>query len=104
MPSGAPCIYKSGPAWHERQGPQAQRYIREARPVYDHPIAGSWLKIGAEVDLGRPSRLRRRWGEDAIFPTPDMDRREARDSPLRGCSGCRRRHQGYPQSSGLPRD
>ena len=49
MPSGAPCIYKSGPAWHERQSPQAQRYIREARPVYDHPIAGSWLKIGADI-------------------------------------------------------
>ena len=49
MPSGAPCIYKSGPAWHERKGPEACRYIREARPVYGHPIAGSWLKIGTDI-------------------------------------------------------
>ncbi|KAG8808704.1 hypothetical protein FRC17_003821, partial [Serendipita sp. 399] len=49
MPSGAPCIYKSGPAWPERKGPQAQRFIREARPVYGHPIAGSWLKVGMDI-------------------------------------------------------
>ena len=49
MPSGAPCIYKSGPAWPERKGPEAQRFIREARPVYGHPIAGSWLKIGTDI-------------------------------------------------------
>ena len=49
MPSGAPCIYKSGPAWPEHQGPQAQRCIREARPVYGHPIACSWIKIGADI-------------------------------------------------------
>ncbi|KAG7442270.1 uncharacterized protein BT62DRAFT_973805 [Guyanagaster necrorhizus] len=48
-PSGAPCIYKSGPAWPERPGPHAQRFIREARPVYGHPIAGSWLEIGTEI-------------------------------------------------------
>ncbi|KAG8891324.1 hypothetical protein FRC01_014764 [Tulasnella sp. 417] len=50
MPSGAPCIYKSGPAWPERKGLlEAQRFIREARPVYAHPIAGSWLKIGTDI-------------------------------------------------------
>ncbi|KAF8874483.1 hypothetical protein BD779DRAFT_1703538 [Infundibulicybe gibba] len=49
IPSRAPCIFKSGPAWHERKGPQAQSYIREARPVHGHPIAGSWLEIGAEI-------------------------------------------------------
>jgi len=49
LPSGAPCIYKSGPAWPERKGPQAQRYIREARPVYGHPIADSWLRIGMDI-------------------------------------------------------
>ncbi|KAG8893234.1 hypothetical protein FRB99_002117, partial [Tulasnella sp. 403] len=49
LPSGAPCIYKSGPAWPERKGPQAQRYAREARPIYGHPIADSWLKIGADI-------------------------------------------------------
>ncbi|KAG8906166.1 hypothetical protein FRC01_008107 [Tulasnella sp. 417] len=51
MPSGAPCIYKSGPAWpeFERKGTHAQSFIREARPIYDHPIAGSWLKIGTDI-------------------------------------------------------
>lgn len=49
MPSGAPCIYKSGPAWPECQGPQIRRFIRELRPVYGHPIAGSWRKIGTEI-------------------------------------------------------
>ncbi|EJC98231.1 uncharacterized protein FOMMEDRAFT_62329, partial [Fomitiporia mediterranea MF3/22] len=49
MPSGAPCIYKTGPAWPEPAGPQAQRFIREARPVYSHPIADSWLKIGTDI-------------------------------------------------------
>ncbi|KAF8595172.1 hypothetical protein BDV93DRAFT_534959 [Ceratobasidium sp. AG-I] len=48
-PSGAPCIYKSGPAWPERKGPQAQRYIREARPVYGHPLADAWLEIGTNI-------------------------------------------------------
>ncbi|KAG0128864.1 hypothetical protein HOY82DRAFT_621389 [Tuber indicum] len=48
-PSGAPCIYKSGPAWPELEGPQAQRYIRETRPVYGHPIANDWLKIGTDI-------------------------------------------------------
>ncbi|KAF9218311.1 hypothetical protein BS17DRAFT_804850 [Gyrodon lividus] len=33
MPSGAP----------------SQRYIREARPVYGHPTAGSWVKIGTNI-------------------------------------------------------
>ncbi|KAG7451368.1 uncharacterized protein BT62DRAFT_916395 [Guyanagaster necrorhizus] len=56
MPSGAPCIYKSGPAWPERKGPGAQRFIREARPVYGHPIAGSWLKIGTDIYKSLDSR------------------------------------------------
>ncbi|KAG7451365.1 uncharacterized protein BT62DRAFT_927053 [Guyanagaster necrorhizus] len=56
MPSGAPCIYKSGPAWPECTGPQTQRFIREARPVYGHPIAGSWLKIGTEISKSLDSR------------------------------------------------
>jgi len=56
MPSGAPCIYKSGPAWPEREGPQAQRFIREARPVYGHPIAPSWFKIGTEIYEALDSR------------------------------------------------
>jgi len=56
LPSGAPCIYKSGPAWPERKGPQAQRYIREVRPVYGHPIADSWFKIGTDIYKSLDSR------------------------------------------------
>ncbi|PWW72996.1 hypothetical protein C7212DRAFT_354227 [Tuber magnatum] len=42
-PSGAPCIYKTGPAWPKRQGgPHAQPYIREMRPVHGHPITTVW--------------------------------------------------------------
>lgn len=28
---------------------QARRYIHEARPVYGHPIASSWLEIGTDI-------------------------------------------------------
>lgn len=50
MPSGAPGIYKSGPAWPERSGRQAWRYFREARPVYGHHhCTGSWLEIGTDI-------------------------------------------------------
>ncbi|PWW76389.1 hypothetical protein C7212DRAFT_357331 [Tuber magnatum] len=49
MPSMARCIYKSGAAWPERNGPEGQPYIREARPVYGHPIANNWLAIGTEI-------------------------------------------------------
>ena len=55
-PSGAPCIYKSGPAWPERKGPDAQRYIREARPAYGHRIAGSWREIGTQISKCLDSR------------------------------------------------
>ena len=37
-PSRTPCIFKSGPDWPVRKGPQAQGIEREARPVYGHAI------------------------------------------------------------------
>ena len=40
------CIYKSGHSWPVRTGPEAQRIIREARPVYSHAIGPVWLSIG----------------------------------------------------------
>ncbi|KAI6145484.1 hypothetical protein BKA82DRAFT_129538 [Pisolithus tinctorius] len=49
LPSLPPCIYKSGPAWRERTGPEAYRITREARPVYDHPIADQWHAIGTSI-------------------------------------------------------
>ncbi|KAI9512136.1 hypothetical protein F5148DRAFT_1165554 [Russula earlei] len=47
--SGTPCVFKSGPDWPVRQGPQAQRFIREARPVYRHAIRSTWLSIGERI-------------------------------------------------------
>ena len=49
VPSGAPCVYKSGPAWSERQSPESQSIIRKLRPVYGHPIADSWHDIGTDI-------------------------------------------------------
>lgn len=49
-PSGAPCIFKTGPAWPKRQGTEAQPYIRELRPVSDHPITDSWPKIREDTE------------------------------------------------------
>ncbi|KAI6142754.1 hypothetical protein BKA82DRAFT_1000160, partial [Pisolithus tinctorius] len=47
--SGTPCVFKSGPAWHVREGPQAQGIVREARPVYRHAIGPTWLAIGKRI-------------------------------------------------------
>lgn len=49
LPSNPACVYKSGPAWRERTGPESYRIVREARPVYDHPIADQWHAIGASI-------------------------------------------------------
>lgn len=48
-PGSAPCVYKSGPAWPGFQGLEKRHIIREIRPVYSHPIADSWLKIGTGI-------------------------------------------------------
>ncbi|KAI0056726.1 hypothetical protein BV25DRAFT_1831935 [Artomyces pyxidatus] len=47
LPSLPPCVYKSGPAWREHPG--SYRITREARPVYDHPIADQWRAIGTRI-------------------------------------------------------
>ena len=44
--SGTPCVYKTGPEWSVRKGPEAQGIYREARPVYGHPIDSVWVSIG----------------------------------------------------------
>jgi hypothetical protein len=49
LPSSPPCVYKSGPAWRERTGPNSHRIIREARSVYNHPIANQWRAIGTRI-------------------------------------------------------
>ena len=48
-PSGTPCIFKSGPDWPIRKGPQAQGIEREARPVYSHTIGPTWRSIAEEI-------------------------------------------------------
>ncbi|KAF8904293.1 hypothetical protein CPB85DRAFT_1255447 [Mucidula mucida] len=40
------CVFKTGTAWPVRTGPQAQRLLREALPVCDHPMQDRWLEIG----------------------------------------------------------
>ena len=47
--SGTPCVFKSGPDWHNRTGPQAQGIEREAHPVYGHAIEPTWLSIGKHI-------------------------------------------------------
>ncbi|KAJ7781877.1 hypothetical protein DFH07DRAFT_949569 [Mycena maculata] len=48
-PSATPCIFKSGPDWPVRKGPQAQGIEREARPVYGHAIGSTWRSIGESI-------------------------------------------------------
>jgi hypothetical protein len=47
--SGTPCIFKSGPDWPIPAGPQAEKFVREARPVYRHAIESTWLSIGKRI-------------------------------------------------------
>ena len=47
--SGTPCIFKSGPSWRIREGPQAQGIEREARPIYRHAIEPMWRSIGKRI-------------------------------------------------------
>ncbi|CAL1712109.1 unnamed protein product [Somion occarium] len=47
--SDTPCVFKSGPDWHVRKGPQTRGIEREARPVYRHPIGPTWLSIGRRI-------------------------------------------------------
>ncbi|KAG8692458.1 hypothetical protein FRC08_009765 [Ceratobasidium sp. 394] len=49
LPSSPPCVFKTGEAWFIRTGPEAQRILREVRPIYDHPIRDSWLDIGKRI-------------------------------------------------------
>ncbi|KAN0067783.1 hypothetical protein V8E54_014030 [Elaphomyces granulatus] len=75
MPSGAT-------SRAERTGPQAQRFIREARPEDRHgnlPAVPRLLQH--QLDLDRPHRLLQRRGDEI----PHVDWRSARISPFRRC-------------------
>ena len=43
--SGTPCVFKTGPEWPVARGPDSQKIVRAARPIYDHPIQPTWLRI-----------------------------------------------------------
>ncbi|KAG7096384.1 hypothetical protein E1B28_003828 [Marasmius oreades] len=65
-PSGAPCIFKTGPAWPKPKGPEAQPYVRELRAVNGHPITKFWPNIRANIGKCLTSR-RIKWSSvDAI--------------------------------------
>ncbi|KAJ3830676.1 hypothetical protein F5880DRAFT_1619918 [Lentinula raphanica] len=36
--SGTPCIFKTGPEWPTRKGPEARHFVREARHIHRHHI------------------------------------------------------------------
>ncbi|KAF8599367.1 hypothetical protein BDV93DRAFT_497846 [Ceratobasidium sp. AG-I] len=44
--TGVACIYKSGPSWLVRKGPEAYGIVREVRPVYGHDIGSTWVSTG----------------------------------------------------------
>ncbi len=46
--SGLPFVYKTGTAWRRRE--ESWPYIREFRPVYDHPITSSWVGIVKSIE------------------------------------------------------
>ncbi len=85
LPSNPACVYKSGPAWRENTGPNSYRITREARPVYDHPIADQWHAIGTKIyqflDTQSikwtsidPVAFAEEGGGNPVLPTPYVDR------------------------------
>lgn len=48
-PRGTPCIFKSGPEWTVRKGPQDRRIECETRPVYGHAIGPTGRSIGESI-------------------------------------------------------
>ncbi|VDB85517.1 unnamed protein product [Peniophora sp. CBMAI 1063] len=48
-PSGALCVYKNGGPWLVRTDLDVGRILREARPVYDHPLQSSWRAVGERI-------------------------------------------------------
>ncbi|KAJ3825589.1 hypothetical protein F5880DRAFT_1610980 [Lentinula raphanica] len=48
-PSRPLCVYKSGDLWPVHTGLESERIIREARPVYDHPMQDNWPEIGERL-------------------------------------------------------
>ncbi|KAF8837533.1 hypothetical protein BDN67DRAFT_185210 [Paxillus ammoniavirescens] len=49
FPSNPVSIYHTGIPWPRPTGPEAQRVPKEARPIFIHPIAPVWHKLGRQV-------------------------------------------------------
>ena len=49
LPTNPVSVYKTGDAWPVREGPEAYRVPREARPVCNHPIQDVWPELGEQV-------------------------------------------------------
>jgi len=58
--SGTPCVFKTGPAWPIAVGPESQKIVRAARPIYNHPIAPTWLDTAWAI-VARLDSLQVRW-------------------------------------------
>jgi hypothetical protein len=49
FPTNPLSIFHTGPGWKLPTGPQAQPIPKEARPIYNHPIAPVWHQLGKEI-------------------------------------------------------
>ncbi|KAI6118380.1 hypothetical protein F5141DRAFT_1187254 [Pisolithus sp. B1] len=49
LPSNPVSIYNTGDLWPVRQGPEAQRVLREARLICQHPIQDVWPMLGKRI-------------------------------------------------------
>jgi len=58
--SGTPCVFKTGPAWPIAVGPESQKIVRAARPIYKHPIAPTWLNTASTI-VARLDSLQVNW-------------------------------------------
>lgn len=58
---GTPCVYKSGPEWPAVTEFQQQRIIREARPVYNHPIQPVWLEVCTRISQALDTEVVVQW-------------------------------------------
>ncbi|KAG8910824.1 hypothetical protein FRC02_006996 [Tulasnella sp. 418] len=58
--SGTPCVFKTGPKWPIAVGPESQKIVRAARPIYKHPIAPTWLKTAWTI-VARLDSLQVNW-------------------------------------------
>ncbi|KAF9068763.1 hypothetical protein BDP27DRAFT_1223653, partial [Rhodocollybia butyracea] len=42
--SGTPCVFKTEASWPIAVGPESQKIVHAARPIYSHPISPTGLE------------------------------------------------------------